>query len=353
MTFLSATSKVLCPDATALGHTVTDHLAEHGIEISPISDTTWTLLSPTGSARIIADSSTLRLEAFAQDAEMLMEMKYLLTSHVGEFNQGYPAEILWRGDGDEVASMPNVRSLKVMAIHDVSSHVRRITFASTNLKRFDTLSALHVKLLLPPDGVRLCLPRLSLNGTVDWGSEQERAIVRKYTIRRIDPSAGTLEIDFVLHDHGGPGSCFAINAQISDEIGMVGPGGGSARPADWNLFIGDETALPAIARLMEALPEDAQGTAIIEVADESDEQDLVHKANIDIRWFYRNRLASPHSLSEHAALIKPPSSGSIFAWAGTEFSEFRKIRSDWRTQKGIAKDDHLAVAYWRTGVSQV
>lgn len=66
-----------------------------------------------------------------------MEMKYLLASHVGEFNGEAGAEILWHGDGDEVATLPNVRTLTVAAIRDLSPHIRRITFASSKLKRFD------------------------------------------------------------------------------------------------------------------------------------------------------------------------------------------------------------------------
>lgn len=301
---------------------------------------------------IIANGGCLRIETFAPDADRLMEMKYLLASHVGEFNPDNGSEILWQGDGEEIASLPNLRRLTVLAISDLSPHMRRITFGSSKLKRFDTLSALHAKLLLPRNGGQLCLPRLTPRGTIEWGSDAERAIIRKYTIRNIDPQAGTLDIDFVLHDHGGPGSRFAANARVGDVIGMIGPGGGSARPAEWNLFAGDETALPAIARLIEALPPSARGAAVIEVADQRDEQTIRQIADIEITWLHRNRSIRTNALAEHLAAIELPSDKSVFAWAGTEFSAFRKIRSDWRATKRLAKNDHLAVSYWRDGHSQ-
>lgn len=352
MNHLWARSRVACIDAVALARTITEHLSEHGAEVSLVSDRVWALASPSGTASIIADSRVLHLESSAPDAESLMEMKYLLASHVGEFNHKDAADIIWEGDGDEIASIPSVRSLKVLAICDVSPHIRRITFGSSKLKRFDTLSALHAKLLLPRDGASLCLPRLSSSGTIDWGSDDERAIVRKYTIRRIDPRAGTLDIDFVLHESGGPGSRFAANAKAGDVVGMIGPGGGSARAADWNLFVGDETALPAIARLLEAMPADTTATAIIEVPDGKDEQAISSKADVEIVWLHRNRSKDSKTLAERVASIELPLNGSVFAWAGVEFSAFRKIRSDWRSLKHLAKEDHLAVSYWREGHAQ-
>ncbi|MDP9840079.1 NADPH-dependent ferric siderophore reductase [Neorhizobium huautlense] len=349
---LSATTKVICPDAVRLGRIMTEHLVEHGNEIVPVSETVWTLSSSSGDARIIADGGSLRIETSAPDAEMLLEMKYLLASHLGEFNHESGADILWQGDGEEIASLPNLRSLKVLGIRDLSPHIRRITFGSSKLKRFNTPLALHAKLLFPRDHAPLCLPSLTPIGTIDWGSDEERAIIRKYTIRRIDPQSGTLDIDFVLHDHGGPGSRFAANAKVGDVLGMIGPGGGSARPADWNLFAGDETALPAIARLIEALPADARGKAIIEVADERDEQPICCSTGIDIAWLHRSRSASPNELAERVSSVRLPSNGSVFAWAGTEFSTFRKIRSDWRSFRRLPKEDHLAVSYWRDGHAQ-
>ncbi len=349
---LSATTRVICPDAVRLGRIMTEHLVEHGNEIVPVSETVWTLASSHGDARIIADGGSLRIETSAPDAEMLLEMKYLLASHLGEFNHESGADIFWQGDGEEIASLPNLRSLKVLAVLDLSPHIRRITFGAPKLRRFDTPLALHAKLLLPRDHAPLRLPKLTPVGTVDWGADHERAIIRKYTIRHIDPQSGTLDIDFVLHDLGGPGSRFAANAKVGNMIGMIGPGGGSAKPADWNLFAGDETALPAIARLIEALPADARGTAIIEVADQRDEQPIRCGNGIDIVWLYRSRAASPNKLAERVASVELPSNGSVFAWAGTEFSTFRKIRSDWRSFKRMPKEDHLAVSYWRDGHAQ-
>lgn len=352
MSTLSATTRIDCSDGQKLGRDIVHHLAEHGVEVASVSDRIWTLASKHGTAQIIANRKVLEIQGSAPDAEMLMELKYLLASHVGEFNSESAADILWRGDGDELASLPNLRTLTVASIRDLSPHIRRITFRSTGLNRFDTLAALHAKLLLPRGDNALCLPRLTARGIIDWGAENERAWIRKYTIRSIDAQAGTLDVDFVLHQHGGPGSRFARDARPGDLIGMIGPGGGSATPADWNLLVGDETALPAIARLIEALPSDARGLALVEVADTDDEQEICSPAAVEIVWLHRKSSLRNDLLASKAVSIAVPKDGSLFAWAGTEFSAFRKIRSDWRLTRRFGKEEHLAVSYWRAGHPQ-
>jgi NADPH-dependent ferric siderophore reductase len=352
MNTLSATTRIDCPDGHKLGQQIVQHLAEHGVEVASVSDRIWRLASKHGAAQIIVDRKALEIQGWAPDAEMLMELKYLLASHVGEFNSESSADILWRGDGDELASLPNLRTLTVASIRDLSRHIRRITFQSTGLKRFDTLAALHAKLLLPRGDKALCLPRLTGRGIIDWGADNERAWIRKYTIRSIDAQAGTLDVDFVLHEHGGPGSRFAKEARPGDVIGMIGPGGGSAIPADWNLFVGDETALPAIARLIEALPSNARGVALLEVADTEDEQNICSPAAVEIVWLHRKSSIRNDRLASKATSMAMPQRGSMFAWAGSEFNTFQKVRSDWRQVKRLEKKQHLAVSYWREGQSQ-
>ena len=44
--------------------------------------------------------------------------------------------------------------------------------------------------------------------------------------------------------------------------------------ADWHLFVGDESALPATFAMTEALPPGRPATLVLEIPEESDEQDL-------------------------------------------------------------------------------
>jgi NADPH-dependent ferric siderophore reductase len=128
---------------------------------------------------------------------------------------------------------------------------------------------------------------------------------------------------------------------------MAGPGGRSARAADWHLLVGDETALPAIARILESLPATASGYAIVEVPDEADRLSLSKPEGILLRWLHRKDGVPP--LDEVVREISVPNDRTHFCWAGAEFDAIQKIRRYWRNECGIAKGDQLAVAYWRRG----
>jgi len=64
-----------------------------------------------------------------------------------------------------------------------------------------------------------------------------------------------LTLDIVLHGDG-PGERWVRSARPGDKIEGIGPRGKitTSAAADWHLFIGDESALPAMFAMTEALP---------------------------------------------------------------------------------------------------
>jgi NADPH-dependent ferric siderophore reductase len=132
----------------------------------------------------------------------------------------------------------------------------------------------------------------------------------------------------------------------------MGPGGGDIPAADWYLFAGDETALPAISRILASLPTGCKATAVIEVADKSEEQPLRSAAERDIRWLHRNgATAGTTSLIEDTVRgIGPPADGMRrFIWAGCEQKSCRCLKRLLRKEWQMPTSDHLVVAYWRAG----
>ena len=231
--------------------------------------------------------------------------------------------------------------------------MRRITFSGDNLARFAEGTNLHMRLAFPKDGSgALAMPMVDDRGRIVWPEGGQMPDLRKYTVRWVDLASATVAVDFVLHEDAGPGSRFALGAKRGDVIGMIGPGGLTVRPADWYLLAGDETALPAIGRILEGLPASARGVALIEVADPAEEQRIETAAGIDLRWLHRN--GSPPgttSLLVDAvrAVTFPTDGSSVFAWAAGEFNAFKEIRSYLRRDLGLTADEHLVVSYWRRG----
>src|SRR5450755_1332223 len=112
-------------------------------------------------------------------------------------------------------------------------------------------------------------------------------VSRRYTIRNLDTAACRLDLDIVMHGYG-PGAAWAASVAVGDDVEVFGPRG-KVRLADagWQLFAGDESAIPAIAEMIAALPPGTAGTALIEVADADDEQPIVGPEQLGVRWLHR------------------------------------------------------------------
>ncbi|MBQ9918970.1 MAG: siderophore-interacting protein [Microbacterium sp.] len=167
----------------------------------------------------------------------------------------------------------------------LSPHFARITFTSPDFEVFGTdRRDQRIKLVLPgPDG-RLCDIGQDDPVSIDNGEwytrwrdlpDEERMPFRTYTVRRIDPEALELDIDFVLHHDAGPAGAWAEVAAAGDRILVVGPDARSADSAqgiDFHpgtaqrlLLAGDETAAPAICAILEGLGSGFVVDAFIEV----------------------------------------------------------------------------------------
>ncbi len=131
-------------------------------------------------------------------------------------------------------------------------------------------------------------------------SAAERGHMRTYTIRDVRGSGPqtTFVVDMVLHLEGdlvGPGSTWASQATVGDRIVLMAPRRGfpyggiefTPSPGANLLLVGDETAVPAICTVLEQLPEDAVGTAFLEVPVAGDVQDVRRPAGVEVVWLAR------------------------------------------------------------------
>jgi NADPH-dependent ferric siderophore reductase len=94
----------------------------------------------------------------------------------------------------------------------------------------------------------------------DTHPTDQQPVRRRYTVRTWDPVAGRLTLDFVVHGDSGVAGPWAAAVHPGEVLVFTGPSGGY-RPdpdADWHLMVGDESAVPAIAASLEALPAGAR-----------------------------------------------------------------------------------------------
>lgn len=226
------------------------------------------------------------------------------------------------------------RQLVVIAKRQVTPNMLRVTLGGPGMAAFpeDQASA-YIKLRVPD-------------------TSAGREVVRTYTVR--SHRTDEIDVDFALHEDCGPATLWALNAQAGDSILAGGPGPRKlVHPeADWYLLVGDMTAVPAISGNLELLPDTAIGTAVIEVMDEADVQDLRKPTHLTIEW-----VINPRSGHDSAPLIERVKSvewieGQPSVWAACEFASMRQLREYFRTERGLGTGHLYISSYWKAGSTE-
>ncbi|MVW80829.1 siderophore-interacting protein [Bordetella sp. 02P26C-1] len=246
------------------------------------------------------------------------------------------------------------RLLQVRRVTALSPHMVRVTLTG-DLQDFVSASFDdHVKVLLPEGEALPVLPTFGPDGP-SFPADQPRPVARDYTPRQFRADAQELDIDFVLHDHG-PAGAWAAQARPGQHLGIAGPRGSMVVPMDfdWHILIGDETALPAIARRIEELPSDKRVIALIETQTQQDRIDLPARDNVTVQWVDALPKSDEHgpnvtALEQAVRELALPAEGEGFIWAAGESAAIRAIRHHLVNERGIAKTRIRASSYWRRG----
>lgn len=176
-------------------------------------------------------------------------------------------------------------------------------------------------------------------------------VTRTYTVREVNAVEKSISIDFVVHGDEGLAGPWAAAAQPGDTAVISGPGGGYAPDpsADWHLLVGDESALPAIASALDALPASAQGVAFIETYSDADVLELRSPAGVDVRWLFRgDRRAGEATLLADAVSQHPWADGRVQVFAHGERGAMKQLR-DMFKQRGVTRAQLSLSGYWAFG----
>lgn len=174
--------------------------------------------------------------------------------------------------------------------------------------------------------------------------------MRDYTPREFDVAAGTLTIEFALHDDPGPATAWAIAAQPGDAIAIGGPRGSLVVLAslDWYWLLGDETALPAIGRRLAELSGE-KVSVIAAVASADEEIALPLGPDHTLEWVHRPATLArdPAPLLARLAGRDLPT-GTGFVWIAAEAGVARALREA-ALAKGQPPHCLKAAGYWMAG----
>lgn len=250
--------------------------------------------------------------------------------------------------------------LSVARTERVSPSVVRITFHGPALAEFTSGGRdQRIKLFLPqPDQESPVVP---VESGMDWFTvwrdmdPATRAVMRSYTVRDQRREPDELDIDFAVHEDGGPASRWAARSRPGDQVVVLGPieednPGVDFRPpadTDWVLLAADETALPAVERILSWLPGDARALVWIEVPGAADIRDLPSAADVKVNWLPRDGNGLLDAV--RAADFRY---GTPYAWIAGEAGTVRALRRHLVGERGFDRHSVTFTGYWRRGVAE-
>lgn len=234
----------------------------------------------------------------------------------------------------------------------------RVTFTGADLRELpEAPPDAYVKLFFPLPGQHAPqLPPPMDDDTVAWYRGYRdmpdgiRPPMRTYTVRAHRPELAELDVDFVRHADAGPAARWAAQATPGEEVAFLGPHGLHRTPTatSWQLLVGDESALPAVAAILAALPEDARVEVYVEVAGAVEQQRLDHTCDATIHWVHRESSGHGVELLNTLRAAEFPT-GTPYAWLAGEAETVKFARRHLVRERGVDKSTITFTGYWRHG----
>jgi NADPH-dependent ferric siderophore reductase len=295
-------------------------------------------------------------------------------------------------------------AVSVSSVVPLGSSFLRVTFRGDELAHFHFLGMdQRIKLVLPLPGSSVSdFPR----DTEDWYSvwretpENKRPVLRTYTVRAARPEVGEIDVDFVTHGETGPATRWVTNAEVGDEILVIGPDARTLDPTDDRqiggvefkpgtagkiLLAGDETAAPAICGILESLPRKSRGQVFIEVPTAADILPVAAPGGVTVCWLARDERAglargealdravrawvsemipaAPEVVPSESDALRdvdidsellwevPAADGThdLYAWLAGEAGCIKELRRFLVRDTGLHRTDVAFMGYWRLG----
>jgi NADPH-dependent ferric siderophore reductase len=237
------------------------------------------------------------------------------------------------------------RHLTVAAVRQVTSRIVRVTLTG-DLAGFTADGPTdHVKVFFPdPSTGRIATPGFHVGGL---GLSAPGAVIsRDYT--PLQHGGSELDLDFVVHDDGGPASTWASGAAVGDPLIVAGPKSSKLVPDGLTslVLVVDETAFPAAARWLRLTPPEVPVTVLLDAHDELGDalQYFVGLPGVE-------RATVRAGVDLEATLRSLPiDTGTVVFLAG-EATTLIPLRRYLRRELGLGKDQVIASGYWKRGVA--
>ncbi|WP_369214940.1 siderophore-interacting protein [Streptomyces flavofungini] len=254
--------------------------------------------------------------------------------------------------------------VRVVRAERLTPAMIRVTFGGPDLPRMASGGRdQRIKIFLPHPGQDAPVMPDTGTGTgdtLDWYAAwcaldpAVRGIMRTYTTRALRRDPHELTVDFAVHGAApspadGPATSWARTARPGARVGVLAPvdeenGAYDFRPprdTDWLLLAADESALPAVAGILEILPPGLPTRVWVEVHDLADRQPLSSRTDTEIHWL------TTEGATTGAIRGADLPQGTPYAWIAGESATVRAVRRHLVGDRGFARERVSFSGYWR------
>lgn len=245
---------------------------------------------------------------------------------------------------------PTFRRVEVSDKEPINSRMMRITLTGDDLDGFAVEEpAASVRVLLPRRGRdELIMPEW--NGNEFLFADGTRPPIRTFTPSLTPSESRTCDIFVVLHGNGSAAE-WARTSEIGSSAALSGPGRGYEidREAPAYLIGGDESAIPAIGQVLDALPVDVPARVFIEVADPDTVSHLPARAGTEVRWLHNDDDAQRPGAALVDAVTATAIESSEQVWVAGEAAAVQRIRRHLFDTVGLPRSQTTVRGYWKHG----
>ena len=245
-----------------------------------------------------------------------------------------------------------LRTATVTATERLSPQLVRLSFDCPDLVGSDLPFTDHyVKFLFPPAGADYAWPFDP--EAIRAATPEQSPVTRTYTLRSHDAETGAIDVDFVIHGDEGLAGPWAARAVPGDELGFFGPGGAWAPAEGYDHFVlvGDESAAPAVAAAVEALPASVGASVFLEIADDAARFPFPERDGVDVVWVARDGAPFGSALAARIRATEVPT-GRVGWFVHGVAEMIKDLRRYLFVEMSLPRADVSISGYWRSGMTE-
>ncbi|WP_116086519.1 siderophore-interacting protein [Tropicimonas sp. IMCC34011] len=313
-----------------------------------VADGTLRVTLHSAKVDLAQDGGGLFIDIRARDAATLSAIREFLLHMLDHAAPGLTDLASWQGDIARNRAPLNFSLATVRRTWRAAPNFLRIELDCPDTPRLATGGGMHFSLLLPPGGRAPVWPRLDGGGRTVWPRGQDALHRAAYTFVDLWPEAGRFTFDLFEHE-GGRATAWAKAVRPGETVGITGPGSGDFPPGANLLIAGDETAFPAIRRILERSDPARQGDVLIEVGGAQDICAVPAPGGMRLRWVRRD---CGETLWDHLRDMSPPAGPDRYVWIAAEKDLVRKAKARFKGEFGLGPDEGYFAYYWTAAPSR-